>query len=335
MQAKRIRTSLPADGAAEGCCTQAQRGCSPERIAQVPALEAAAVTPRPERLVRIKGGLAHVGTDRPVVAADREGPIRAVRLPSFEIDPFAVTNRWFAEFVAATDYVTDAERFGWSFVFFQFVDAKALGRATPEDAPWWRKVAGACWRNPEGPGSTIDDRPDHPVVHVSWNDASAFARWAGGRLPTEAEWELAAQGGMGPRTFPWGENEPDDETHLPCNIWQGEFPRRNTGADGFVGTAPVDAFAPNGQGLFNMVGNVWEWCQTRFRTRSPRREPRRLTHAGGERNLRVAKGGSYLCHRSYCFRYRIAARSGLEADGSAGHIGFRMAFDISRPRMRA
>lgn len=321
----------PDGGSVGSCCIRSAGRRAPDGAPDgTPAHNACATVPqpRPDRLVRVRGGSFRVGTDQPVIATDGEGPLRTVRIAPFEIDPFAVTNRWFAEFVAATGHVTDAERFGWSFVFFRFLDEPAVHGERPDGAPWWRKVEGACWRNPEGPGSSIDQRLDHPVVHVSWNDATAFARWAGGRLPTEAEWEVAGQGGLGPATFPWGEDEPDDETRLPCNIWQGQFPHHNTGADGFPGTAPVDTFRPNGLGLFNMVGNVWEWCGDRFRIRSLQREARRVNEASKARNLRVAKGGSYLCHRSYCFRYRLAARSGLEPDGSTGHIGFRVVFDL-------
>ena len=172
---------------------------------------------------------------------DREGPIREVRVEPFEIAPRAVTNAEFAAFAEATGHVTRAERFGWSFVFAgllpdDFADTRAVARA-----PWWRQVEGATWRAPEGPGSSIGERDDHPVVHVSWTDARAYCGWAGRRLPTEAEWEFAARGGLEQKRFPWGDDLTPGGRHR-CNIWQGTFPDHNTLEDGFLGTAPVDSF---------------------------------------------------------------------------------------------
>ena len=164
-------------------------------------------------------------------------------------------------------------------------------------------------------------------MHVSWSDAAAFAAWAGGRLPTEAEWEHAAKGGDDGARFPWGAEEPTDTVAGLCNIWQGDFPHRNSVADGFAGTAPADAFRPNGFGLFNMCGNVWEWCADPFRVRSLSGAAKARNRAATAERERVMKGGSYLCHRSYCYRYRIAARSGRSPDTSAGHTGFRVAYD--------
>jgi formylglycine-generating enzyme required for sulfatase activity len=276
--------------------------------------------------VAVPGGPCTIGTDAPVLREDGEGPARRVTLRPFRLDATAVTNQRFAAFVAATGYSTDAERFGWSYVFHAFAPP-GLDTLAPEGTPWWRQVHGACWSAPEGPGSDLADRPQHPVVHVSWSDAAAFAAWAGGRLPTEAEWEHAAKGGNDGARFPWGAAEPDDHSTDLCNIWQGDFPRRNTSADGFVGTAPVDAFRPNGFGLFNMCGNVWEWCADAFRVRSLSGAAKARNRAAAGDAERVMKGGSYLCHRSYCYRYRIAARSGRSPDTSAGHTGFRVAYD--------
>jgi formylglycine-generating enzyme required for sulfatase activity len=277
--------------------------------------------------VPIPGGPTTVGTDAPVFAADGEGPARRVELRPFRLDAHAVTNRRFAAFVAATGYRTEAERFGWSSVFQAFVPP-GLQAERMDEAPWWLKVDGACWSAPEGLGSSVEDRQDHPAVHVAWADAAAFAAWAGGRLPTEAEWEHAARGGDPRARYPWGMEEPEDSaTHHRCNIWQGEFPRRNTMADGFPGTAPVDSFRPNGFGLFNMSGNVWEWCADAFRVRSLSRAAKERNRIAALGTERVMKGGSYLCHRSYCFRYRIAARVGHTPDTSAGHTGFRVAYD--------
>ncbi|MGG5810422.1 formylglycine-generating enzyme family protein [Falsiroseomonas sp. CW058] len=271
------------------------------------------------------GGPATIGTDRPELLLDGEGPSRRVVLAPFRMDAHQVTNRRFAAFVAATGYVTEAERFGWSYVFHLFADP-ALPALTPEGTPWWRKVHGASWAAPEGPGSSVADRLDHPAVHVAWNDAAAFAAWAGGRLPTEAEWEHAARGGRDQARFPWGNEEPTD-TRIFCNIWQGDFPHRNTAADGFAGTAPVDSFAPNGFGLFNTCGNAWEWCADPFRVRSLAKAAKHRNAAAAAERERLMKGGSYLCHVSYCYRYRIAARAGRSPDTSAGHTGFRLVYD--------
>jgi sulfatase modifying factor 1 len=268
-----------------------------------------------------------MGVDKSPLPQDGESPSREVNVRPFAIDPYAVTNDWFSEFALATGYRTEAERQGWSLVFAAFVPDGARALASSDAPSWWRRVDGACWKHPEGPQSDLSDRLDHPVVHVSWNDAVAFAAWAGGRLPTEAEWELAATGGLAGAIYPWGDKEPDDAAFTPCNIWQGDFPMRNTAADGYLSTAPTDAFAPNGHGLFNMVGNTWEWCADAFRVRSLARaakERNARARAAGERLL---KGGSYLCHRSYCYRYRIAARTGVSADSSTGHVGFRLVFD--------
>lgn len=274
----------------------------------------------------IPGGQATVGTDTPFFREDGEGPARSVHLRPFRIDAHAVTNRRFASFVAATGYRTDAERFGWSYVFHAFLSADAEAPA-PEGTPWWRAVQGACWSAPEGPGSGIAERLDHPAIHVSWTDAAAFAAWAGGRLPSEAEWEHAAKGGDDAARFPWGSAEPDDVATFPCNVWQGDFLHRNSAADGFPGTAPVDAYAPNRFGLFNACGNVWEWCADAFRVRSLSAAAKARNRAATAEGERLMKGGSYLCHRSYCYRYRIAARSGRSPDTSAGHTGFRLAYD--------
>lgn len=278
-------------------------------------------------MVALPGGRFLMGTDDGVgFAADGEGPARPVTVGPFLIDPVAVTNARFAAFVERTGYVTEAERFGWSYVFGGFLPSDLRsGAPRPPGAPWWCGVEAATWRQPEGPGSTTDGREEHPVIHVSWNDATAFCEWAGARLPTEAEWEFAARGGLEQRTYPWGDQLRPRGQHR-CNIWQGRFPDVNTGEDGFVGTAPVTAFEPNGYGLYNMAGNVWEWCADWWTTsfgRKPQVDPK--GPASG--SARVMRGGSYLCHASYCNRYRVAARTHNTPDSSTGNLGFRCVRD--------
>jgi formylglycine-generating enzyme len=255
--------------------------------------------------------------------ADGEGAVHEVELSPFRIEPRAVTNERFADFVEATGFVTEAQRFGWSFVFAGLLPDEFPDTRSVAGAPWWRQVYGADWSHPEGPHSNVGGRSEHPVVHVTWSDAQAFCRWSGTRLPTEAEWEYAAAGGAESSVFPWGDElEPGGQHRM--NVFQGTFPADNTAADGWVGTAPVDAFPANGYGLYNMTGNVWEWCADWFDpgyyARSRRRDP-----AGPEQGThRVMRGGSYLCHASYCRRYRVAARSANTPDSSTGNLGFRV-----------
>lgn len=276
----------------------------------------------PDRLVHIDGGNTRVGTKEIFLPADGEGPPRTVRINPYRIDPLAVTNAWFAAFVDATGYRTDAERYGWSLVFHSFLEDADIYQA-PVQTPWWRKVEGADWAHPFGPITDWADLARHPVTHVSWNDATAFAAWAGARLPTEPEWEHAARAGDPDAIFPWGRQEPTDEVPL-CNIWQGKFPNVNTITDGYAYAAPAESFQPNAWGLFNMVGNTWEWCADTFKVRSQRKAARHANAAALADGTRLLKGGSYLCHRSYCYRYRIAARTGARADSSTGHTGFRI-----------
>ncbi len=272
----------------------------------------------------IPGGRAVLGTDRPIIALDEEGPRRTKQLKPYRMMETAVTNAMFESFVQDTNYVTEAERFGWSFVFHRNVSPEVPETQRVVTALWWCKVEGANWRLVTGPGSETDWNRDHPVVHVTWNDAREFARWAGGRLPTEAEWEHAARGGLGDVPFPWGERQPDDDGFFPCNIWQGRFPEENTGADGYLATAPARSFKPNGFGLYNMCGNVWEWTSEPMKLRSLSRRARET--AKRMAGAKLLKGGSFLCHRSYCFRYRIAARTGTTPDSSTSHQGFRLVF---------
>ena len=260
----------------------------------------------------LQGGVFLMGTDYPHgYPEDGEGPVRPVTVPPFEIDAFPVTNSRFANFIRETGYLTDAERFGWSFVFWKQIPRdrfESLVEDTVAAAPWWCKVPGARWSEPYGPGSSTDDIQDHPVVHVSWNDASAFCDWANLALPTEAQWEYAARGGLEQKLFPWGDDLTPNGQHL-CNVWQGRFPYQNTAEDGYPATSPVTAFPPNQYGLYSVTGNTWEWCLTPFRED--------LSEA------KVIKGGSFLCHASYCNRYRLAARTSNTPESSASNIGFR------------
>lgn len=310
-----------------GCCPPAK----PPVLDETGAFEARASRAQIARVAkaRIPGGRALVGTDSPQIAEDVEGPLRHKQLKSFEMGVAPVSNAEFAAFVAATGYVTEAERFGWSFVFWaQVPEALGATRAV-QGVEWWRRVEGAMWRDIHAPGDRLAEAlPDHPVVHVSWHDAMAYAAWAGGRLPNEAEWEHAARGGLGDVRFCWGDAEPDDDARFPCNIWQGRFPQENTGADGYMTTAPGQSFAANGYGLYGMLGNVWEWTAEPFRLRSAKRAAK--LRQAQMRGYKLVKGGSFLCHRSYCYRYRIAARTGNSPDSTTTHTGFRVAWDLGR-----
>ena len=260
----------------------------------------------------IPAGTFHMGNDGlDANPGDHEGPVREVSLPAYRIAATTVTNADFAAFVRATSHVTDAERVGSSFVFYLQLPAEARAQATRVVAglPWWLPVDHASWQRPEGPGSHVRERWDHPVVHVSWHDAITYCAWSATRLPSEAEWERAARGGLEGSRFAWGD-ELLGEGGLPrCNVYRGEFP--NAPASGWSPT-PVDARAgeANGFGLFNVCGNVWEWCGDRW--------------PDGRRALR---GGSFLCHDAYCNRYRVAARNANTGDTSASNIGFRIAAD--------
>ena len=273
----------------------------------------------------IPGGTAMIGTAAPIFPDDGEGPVRRKKIRPFRISTTTVTNAVFTQFVEETGYVTEAERFGWSFVFHSDVPPEIGATQGVAGIEWWRKVDGATWRARHGPGTEDAALCDHPVVQVSWNDAQAFASWCGGRLPNEAEWEHAARAGLGDVPFPWGDAEPDDHGYLPCNIWQGTFPTLNSGADGYAHTAPAKSFQPNGYGLYHMAGNIWEWTSDAFRVKSLKKSV--VQKMEGMRGYRLLKGGSFLCHRSYCFRYRIAARTGNSPDSTTPHQGFRIVWD--------
>ena len=284
--------------------------------------------PATETMLVVPGGTFTMGSDDPLAyPADGEGA-RQVEVSPFLVDVHAVSNDRFAEFAEATGYLTDAERYGWSFVFAGLLPSDFPPTRSVAEAPWWRQVEYADWRHPEGPQSELEGRGGHPAVHVSWNDARAYCAWAGVRLATEAEWERAARGGLEGKVFPWGdEMEPADEHRM--NVWQGTFPSENSEADGFYGTCPVDAFPPNGYGLHNATGNVWEWVADWFDPEF-RQGDRRIDPRGpATGTAKAQKGGSYLCHASYCRRYRPAARQSNGPDSSTGNVGFRCAADVS------
>jgi formylglycine-generating enzyme required for sulfatase activity len=254
---------------------------------------------------------------------DGETPLHSVRLGAFDIDVTAVTNDDFARFVSATGYRTDAETWGFSAVFHLAVRAAHEDIMGPADGtPWWFGVQGADWAHPGGRGTNLDGLGDHPVVHVSWNDAVAYCEWSERRLPTEAEWEYAARGGLAGAKYPWGDEEVD-AGGWRANIFQGEFPRRNTGEDGWLTTAPVRTFQPNGYGLWQPVGNVWEWCADFYNPRYYAESAAADPGGPARGSARVLRGGSYLCHISYCNRYRNSARSSNTPDSSMGNAGFR------------
>jgi formylglycine-generating enzyme required for sulfatase activity len=293
-------------------------------------------------MIWIEGGTFRMGSED---FYPEEAPAREVRVGGFWIEPYTVTNTEFSKFVRKTGYVTVAERDlnpadfpgapAENLVPGSLVFHMTSGPVNLRDySQWWSWTPGACWKHPEGPGSSIDARPDHPVVHVAYEDAESYASWAGRRLPTEAEWEFASRGGLDSKRFVWGDQmEPDNKP--AANTWQGDFPWRSTARHG-PGTMPVGKFAPNGYGLYDMAGNVWEWTSDWFvRDRTTVQSP---CCAGGEdareRSYdpcqpkvriprKVLKGGSFLCSPSYCLRFRPAARSPQMVDTGMSHLGFR------------
>lgn len=303
----------------------------------------------PPGMVYVAGGEFTMGNGAPD-APRHETPTRRVRLSSFFIDATTVTNAEFAKFVEATGYKTTAEKAPTPEEIRQYAmpgapvpsDLKAGSVVfTPPDhvvslddvSQWWKFVPGADWRHPEGPGSSIDGKGDHPVVQVSWFDAEAYAKWAGKRLPTEAEWEYAARGGQDRKKYVWGD-EPFDAEHPQCNNFQGDFPFNNAVKDGYARTSPVKAFPPNGFGLYDMAGNVWQWCADWYLPEAYSltsgdgilTDPQGPDHSFDPRQRppeRVHRGGSFLCCVGYCFNYRTSARLGCTPDTGMSHLGFR------------
>ncbi len=273
-------------------------------------------------------------------AAD-EKPAHVVKLTAFRMEVTEVTNARFAAFVKATGYVTVAERQPDVTKFPGAKPGSAVFRPVPaslderewpgEHPPWWQYVEGANWRHPNGPGSTLRGKMNHPVVHIAWDDAAAFAKWAGRRLPTEAEWEYAARGGLEKQEFCWGAAKQGTDGRWFANTFQGDFPHGDTGADGFKGTAPVRSFPPNGYGLHDTSGNVWEWCadwyDSTYYGRAPRDHPPGPDAGEPDRGQpqRVRRGGSFLCAEGYCRRYVPSARDKNPPDSGASHTGFRCA----------
>ncbi len=320
---------MPQNHSPSPCCAAARPPSAAPATRTRPAATSNPSAESANGMALLPGGNFLMGTnDDDGFPADGEGPVRPVRVNPFYIDACAVTNTQFDRFARDAGYKTDAERFGWSFVFHMFVRAKARATAkqAAADAPWWWVVNGAYWRRPEGAGSNLKQRWDHPVTHVSWNDAAAYCDWAGKRLPTEAEWEFAARGGLSQKRYPWGDDLTPGGKHQ-CNIWQGAFPDTNTGDDGHKGTAPVTAYRPNGYGIYNIVGNVWEWTHDWFSPTFHISAPRDNPQGPPSGNSKTIRGGSYLCHDSYCNRYRVAARTSNTPDSSTGNLGFRCARD--------
>lgn len=308
-------------------------------------------TAPPAGMVWIPGGEFSMGSDSEIARAD-EKPVHKVKVDGFWMDATEVTNEEFQRFVAATGYVTTAEQKpkmadivaqlppGSPPPPAEMLTAGSLVFVPPKQNEWWwRWVSGANWRHPQGPDSSIKGLEKHPVVQVSWIDAAAYAKWAGKRLPTEAEWEYAARGGLEQKTYVWGDEHPR-QGKPRANTWQGEFPRHNAGADGYVGTSPVRSYAPNGYGLYDMAGNVWEWTQDWYRPDTylqRRMQALTVNPVGPDSSLdpedpfvpkRVQRGGSHLCEENFCASYRPSARMKASPDTGLIHTGFRCARSI-------
>jgi formylglycine-generating enzyme len=297
-------------------------------------------------MVWVPGGTYVMGSDHHYA---EESPAHKVSVDGFWIDRYTVTNRDFAVFVKATGHLTVAERAvdpaDYPGVRPDMLQPASSVFVKPQSRVdlanpylWWTYVQGANWRHPQGPSSSVKRRPDHPAVHLAWEDAAAYAGWAGKEIPTEAEWEYAARGGLDGATYAWGEDFTPGGRWM-ANTWQGEFPVENTRADGYEGTAPIGQFPPHGYGLFDMIGNVWEWTKDWYRPGHARDavfnpagpDLGAIRIAVAQSPSRVIKGGSYLCAYNYCARYRPAARQPQEVDLSAAHLGFRTVLNGAGP----
>jgi len=308
-------------------------------------------SPPPLGMVSIPAGDFVMGTADGKV---EEKPIHRVKVSAFFMDEHEVTNAEFRKFVEATNFVTLAEKpIDWeemkknlppgtpkppdsdlvpsSLVFTPPAEATDLNNWQQ----WWRLIPGADWKHPEGPKSNIQGKDNHPVVQVAFTDAEAYAKWAGKRLPTEAEWEYAARGGLVGKRYTWGDDKPGDDNGRVANIWQGKFPVQNLKTDGYDRTAPVKSYPANGYGLYDTAGNVWEWCSDWYQPRYPGEDqvnpkgPKvSIDEHGLQMPRRVTRGGSFLCHSSYCEAYRTGARQGSDVDTSMSHTGFRCVLSI-------
>jgi formylglycine-generating enzyme required for sulfatase activity len=285
-----------------GLCFLSMQACekTPEKPVALPGM------------VLVGGGSFQMGTGD---GMPFEAPVHQVEVKPFYIDEHEVTVAEFAKFVEAANYKTEAEKFGWSAVF---------DTASGE----WEHTGGADWRHPDGPNSQSE--PDEPVCQISWNDATAYAKWAGKRLPTEAEWEYAARGGLAGKKYSWGDElRPASSGGKPvANWWQGNFPGDNTGEDGFIKRAPVKSFAPNGYGLYDTAGNVWEWCADWYAEDYYKNSP--VNNPAGEKSgeERSIRGGSWMCAENFCTNYRVAARSHATPDSGMNNLGFRCVKDL-------
>ncbi|NXO51183.1 SUMF2 enzyme, partial [Aramus guarauna] len=274
-----------------------------------------------ENMVQLPGGKFQMGSSS-LEKMNEEEPIREVTVKPFAVDKYPVTNRDFREFVREKKYKTEAEAFGWSFVFEDFVSEELKKKVTQklESAPWWLPIEKAFWRQPSGPGSGIKDRLDYPVLHVSWNDAQAFCAWKGKRLLAEEEWEFAARGGLEQRVYPWGNKFQPNRT----NLWQGDFPRVDTAEDGYHGVSPVAAFPPqNNYGLFDLLGNTWEWTASEYLTPG-------LSARQHAQNMRVLRGASWIdtADGSANHKARVTTRMGNTPDSASDNLSFRCAADV-------
>jgi formylglycine-generating enzyme len=310
------------------CCVPSKRRLDQLELSRALAEERERVrSGSTEGMVKLDGGEFLMGTESPeAFPADGEGPVREVSVDGFWMDARPVSVEQFREFVRATGYRSESERYGWSFVFHAHVRPELI-EDRAGGVTWWCKVSEAHWAKPEGPDSSTEGRTHFPVTHISWNDAAAYAKWAGKRLPTEAEWEYASRGGLEQKTYPWGDELTPDGVHL-CNVWQGEFPHNDTGEDGWTSVGPADAYPPNGYGLYGITGNAWEWCSDWFHPSWHVTAARVNPTGPPSGKTRVMKGGSYLCHRSYCNRYRVAARTSNTPDSATTNISFRCVRDL-------
>ena len=330
-------------------CKKSTQIKTEEQISQIPGM------------VWISGGIYDMGaSDGDRMALPHEKPKHTVKVDGFYMDETEVTNAQFSKFIEATNYITTAERpVDWDLIKQQLppgtpkpqdsllLPGSLLFKKTKESVPnlydfsqWWRWTNGANWKQPEGKGSSIDEKDNHPVVHVSYEDAMAYCNWVGRRLPTEAEWEFAARGGKRDKIYFWGDLT--DKLSSYVNSWEGEFPVDNTQADGFEKSAPVKTYPPNGYGLYEISGNVWEWtsdwyssqyyqyCKENSITNNPKGPNEAFNPNNPYIDERVIRGGSFLCNASYCASYRVSSRMATDPSTSLEHLGFRTVMDLKK-----